>query len=91
LKVNKPAILQTVLTKLEAIQQELNGAQSGGKKISLADLIVLGGCAAVEAAARKAGHDISVPSSPGRADATQAQTDVEAFAVLEPIADGFRN
>jgi catalase-peroxidase len=76
---------------LEAIQKDFNATQSGGKKISLADLIVLGGCAAVEAAAQKAGHAVKVPFSPGRTDASQAQTDVESFAVLEPVADGFRN
>jgi len=80
-----------VLQKLEAIQKEFNAAQSGRKKVSLADLIVLGGCAAVEEAAKKAGHRVKVPFSPGRTDASQAQTDVESFAVLEPIADGFRN
>jgi catalase-peroxidase len=89
--VNQPAELAKVLKVLEAIQVEFNGAQSGRKKISLADLIVLGGCAAVEAAARKAGHDVKVPFSPGRTDASQAQTDVASFAVLEPAADGFRN
>ena len=76
---------------LEAIRKDFNGAQSGGKKVSLADLIVLGGCAAVEAAAGKAGHDVKVPFSPGRTDASQEQTDVHSFAVLEPVADGFRN
>ena len=76
---------------LEAIQKEFNGAQSGKKKVSLADLIVLGGCAAVEAAAKKAGHDVKVPFTPGRTDASQEQTDVDSFAVLEPTADGFRN
>jgi catalase-peroxidase len=76
---------------LEAIQKDFNNAQSGGKKISLADLIVLGGCAAVEAAAKKAGHDVKVPFAPGRTDASQEQTDVHSFAVLEPTADGFRN
>jgi catalase-peroxidase len=80
-----------VLATLEGIQQEFNGSQTAGKAISLADLIVLGGCAAVEQAAKKAGHDVQVPFRPGRADATQEQTDVEAFAVLEPTADGFRN
>jgi catalase-peroxidase len=90
-KVNQPAELAKVLPKLESIQKEWNGAQSGGKKISLADLIVLGGGAAVEAAAKKAGHDVKVPFSPGRMDASQAQTDVDSFAVLEPAADGFRN
>ena len=90
-EVNQPAELAKVLQKLEAIQKDFNSAQSGGKKVSLADLIVLGGCAAVEAAAKKAGHDVKVPFSPGRMDASQEQTDVESFAVLEPIADGFRN
>ena len=90
-EVNQPAELAKVLQKLEAIQKEFNSAQSGGKKISLADLIVLGGCAAVEAAAKKAGHDVNVPFAPGRMDALQEQTDVDSFAVLEPIADGFRN
>ncbi|MEO8460878.1 MAG: catalase/peroxidase HPI [Dokdonella sp.] len=90
--VNQPAELTKVLAKLEAIQKEFNGAQSGGKKVSLADLIVLGGCAAVEAAAKKAGHNgVKVPFSPGRTDASQAQTDAESFAPLEPEADGFRN
>ncbi|NDP64539.1 catalase/peroxidase HPI [Polaromonas sp.] len=90
-EVNQPAELAKVLQVLEAIKTNFNGAQSGGKKVSLADLIVLGGCAAVEAAAKKAGHDVKVPFSPGRMDASQEQTDVEAFAVLEPTADGFRN
>jgi catalase-peroxidase len=90
-EVNQPAELAKVLQKLEAIQKDFNGAQSGGKKVSLADLIVLGGCAAVEAAAKKAGHDVKVPFSPGRMDASQEQTDAESFAVLEPLADGFRN
>jgi catalase-peroxidase len=90
-EVNQPAELSTVLQKLEAIQREFNSAQSGGKKVSLADLIVLGGCAAVEEAAKKAGHDVKVPFSPGRTDASQEQTDVQAFTVLEPTSDGFRN
>jgi catalase-peroxidase len=90
-EVNQPAALATVLQTLEAIQKEFNAAQSGGKKVSLADLIVLGGCAAVEAAAKRAGHEVTVPFSPGRTDASQEQTDVDAFAVLEPAADGFRN
>ena len=90
-EVNDPAELARVLETLERIRQEFNGAQSGGKKVSLADLIVLGGCAAVEEAARRAEHDITVPFSPGRTDASQEQTDVESFAVLEPRADGFRN
>ncbi|MDP1954460.1 MAG: catalase/peroxidase HPI [Polaromonas sp.] len=90
-EVNQPAELAKVLAKLEVVQKEFNAAQSGGKKVSLADLIVLGGTAAVEAAARKAGHKLSVPFSPGRTDASQAQTDVESFSVMEPVADGFRN
>ncbi|MBS0337769.1 MAG: catalase/peroxidase HPI [Proteobacteria bacterium] len=90
-EANQPAELAQVLQRLEAIQKEFNGAQTGGKQVSLADLIVLGGCAAIEAAARKAGHDVKVPFSPGRTDALQEQTDVESFAVLEPVADGFRN
>jgi catalase-peroxidase len=96
-EVNQPAELAKVLSKLESIQKDFNSAQangngkSGGKKISLADLIVLAGNAAIEAAAKKAGHDVKVPFSPGRTDATQEQTDVESFAVLEPKADGFRN
>jgi catalase-peroxidase len=90
-EANQPAQLAKVLQKLEAIQKDFNGAQSGGKKVSLADLIVLGGCAAVEAAAKKAGQDVKVPFAPGRMDASQEQTDVDAFAPLEPIADGFRN
>jgi len=90
-EVNQPAQLATVLPALEAIQNAFNSSQRGGKKVSLADLIVLGGCAAVEAAAKKAGYDVRVPFTPGRMDASQAQTDVESFAVLEPVADGFRN
>ncbi len=90
-EANQPAELAQVLSKLEAIQKEFNGAQLGGKKISLADLIVLGGGAAIEAAAKKAGVEVKVPFSAGRMDASQAQTDVESFAVLEPAADGFRN
>jgi catalase-peroxidase len=90
-EVNQPAVLGKVLQTLEAIQKAFNGSQSGGKKVSLADLIVLGGCAAVEAAAKKAGHDVKVPFSPGRTDASQEHTDVDGFAVLEPTADGFRN
>ena len=90
-EVNQPAELAKVLSTLEVIQKDFNGAQSGGKKVSLADLIVLGGCAAIEAAAKKAGHAVTVPFSPGRTDASQAQTDVESFAALEPTADGFRN
>ena len=94
-EVNQPAELAKVLQKLETIQKDFNSAQSGekpgGKKVSLADLIVLGGCAAVEAAAKKAGHDLKVPFSPGRMDASQEQTDVDSFSALEPAADGFRN
>ena len=90
-EVNQPAELAIVLQKLEEIQREFNHASSGGKKVSMADLIVLGGGAAIEAAAKKAGQDVQVPFTPGRTDASQAQTDVESFAVLEPVADGFRN
>jgi catalase-peroxidase len=90
-EVNQPVELGKVLSKLEAVRKTFNDAQSGGKKISLADLIVLAGGAAVEAAAKKAGHDVKVPFTPGRMDATQDDTDVEAFAVLEPLQDGFRN
>jgi catalase-peroxidase len=90
-EVNQPAELATVLEVLERLQQEFNDAQTGGKRVSLADLIVLGGCAAVERAAREAGVEITVPFAPGRTDATQEQTDVDSFAVLEPRADGFRN
>jgi catalase-peroxidase len=90
-EANQPAELAKVLPKLEAIQTAFNGAQSGGKKVSLADLIVLGGCAAVEAAAKKAGMEVKVPFTPGRTDASQAQTDVASFAALEPAADGFRS
>ncbi len=90
-EVNQPAQLQKVLLALEAIQDAFNRSQRGGKKVSLADLIVLGGCAAVEAAAKKAGYNVTVPFTPGRMDASQEQTDVESFAVLEPVADGFRN
>jgi catalase-peroxidase len=90
-EVNQPAQLKKVLQVLEDIQKEFNSAQSGGKRVSLADLIVLGGCAGVEQAAKNAGYDITVPFSPGRTDALQEQTDVESFAVLEPVADGFRN
>ena len=89
--VNQPAQLATVLAALETIQTEFNAAQSGGKMVSLADLIVLGGCAAVEQAAKNAGHAVPVPFTPGRADASQEQTDAHSFAVLEPEADGFRN
>jgi catalase-peroxidase len=90
-EANQPAQLAKVLARLESIQGEFNAAQSGGKKVSMADLIVLAGCAAVEQAAKQAGHAVTVPFAPGRMDASQEQTDVEAFAVLEPIADGFRN
>lgn len=90
-KVNNPAQLSQALEKLENIQKEFNAAQKDGKKISLADLIVLGGCAAIEKAAKDAGHNITVPFTPGRTDASQEQTDVDSFAVLEPAADGFRN
>ncbi|MFZ0295007.1 MAG: catalase/peroxidase HPI [Candidatus Sulfotelmatobacter sp.] len=93
-EVNQPAELAKVLKKLEAIQKEFNGSQSNGnrgKKVSLADLIVLGGCAAVKEAAKKAGYDVKVPFTPGRTDASQEQTDVHSFAVMEPVADGFRN
>jgi catalase-peroxidase len=90
-EVNDPAELAKVLQTLEDIQQDFNSTQSGGKKVSLADLIVLGGCAAVEQAAKNAGHDVTVPFVPGRTDASQEQTDVESVAVLEPTADGFRN
>jgi catalase-peroxidase len=90
-EVNQPAQLETVLQTLEGIQKEFNGAQSGGKRVSLADLIVLGGCAGVEQAAKNGGHDVTVPFTPGRMDALQEQTDVESFSVMEPEADGFRN
>jgi catalase-peroxidase len=90
-EVNQPTQLKTVLRTLEAVQKEFNDAQSGGKRVSLADLIVLGGCAGVEQAAKNAGYDVMVPFIPGRMDASQEQTDVESFAVLEPVADGFRN
>ena len=89
--VNSPAQLASVLKTLEGIQEEFNGAASGGKRISLADLIVLGGCAGIEKAAKSAGHEITVPFVPGRADASQEQTDVRSFAALHPAADGFRN
>ena len=94
--VNQPAELAKVLKKLEAIQKDFNGPASNGnkskaKKVSLADLIVLGGCAAVEEAAKRAGHKVNIPFSPGRTDASQKQTDVHSFAVMEPVADGFRN
>jgi catalase-peroxidase len=93
-EVNQPAELAKVLPKLEAIQREFNGSQSNGnkgKKVSLADLIVLGGCAAVEEAAKKAGHEVKIPFKPGRTDASPEQTDVHSFVVMEPVADGFRN
>jgi catalase-peroxidase len=90
-EVNQPAQLAKVLKTLEGIQSAFNSAQSGGKKISLADLIVLAGCAGVEQAAKNAGHEVTVPFTPGRMDASQEQTDVVSFAVLEPKADGFRN
>jgi len=90
-EVNEPAELEAALAALEQVQQEFNEAQSGDKRVSLADLIVLGGCAAVEQAARHAGHEVTVPFRPGRTDTSQEQTDVESFAVLEPRADGFRN
>jgi catalase-peroxidase len=90
-EVNQPTQLKTVLQILEGIQKEFNNTQSGGKKVSLADLIVLGGCAGVEQAAKNAGHEISVPFTPGRADASQEQTDADSFAALEPAADGFQN
>lgn len=90
-EVNDPSKLEKVLASLEGIQQEFNAAQSGSKKVSLADLIVLGGCAAIEQGARNAGYDIVVPFAPGRMDASQEQTDIESFAALEPAADGFRN
>ena len=90
-EVNEPARLANVLRVLEGIQGEFNGSASAGKSVSLADVIILGGCAAVEQAAREAGHPVTVPFTPGRADASQEQTDVDSFAVLEPVADGFRN
>jgi catalase-peroxidase len=90
-EVNQPAQLAKTLKTLEGIRSEFNGKQSGGKKVSLADLIVLAGCAGVEEAAKNAGHKVTVPFTPGRMDASEAQTDVESFAVLEPVADGFRN
>ena len=93
-EVNQPSELAKVLQKLEAIQKEFNSSHSNGnkgKKVSLADLIVLGGCAAVKEAAKKAGHDVKIPFTPGRTDASQEQTDVHSFAVMEPVADGFRN
>ena len=90
-EINDPTELAKVLQTLEEVQQDFNSSQSGGKRVSFADLIVLGGCAAVERAARKAGFDVTVPFAPGRTDASQEQTDVESFAVLEPTFDGFRN
>src|ERR1700756_2069748 len=90
-EVNQPTQLREVLPTLEAIQRDFNASQAGGKKVSLADLIVLGGCAAIEKAAKAAGHDVKVPFTPGRMDASQEQTDVDSFAPLEPTADGFRN
>jgi len=90
-EVNQPTQLSTVLKALEKIQSEFNNMQSDGKKVSLADLIVLGGCAGVEQAAKKAGHDVTVPFTPGRTDSSQEQTDIRSFTVLEPVADGFRN
>jgi catalase-peroxidase len=90
-EVNRPQQLANVLRTLERIQSEFNAAQSSGKQLSLADLIVLGGCAGVEQAAKNAGHPLAVPFTPGRMDASAEQTDAESFAVLEPVADGFRN
>jgi len=90
-EANQPKQLATVLQKLEAIQKEFNASATGGKKVSLADLIVLSGCAAIEKAAKAAGHDVKVAFTPGRMDASQEQTDIESFAPLEPVADGFRN
>jgi catalase-peroxidase len=90
-EVNQPAAVAEVLQTLEAVQKDFNGSQFGGKKVSLADLIVLGGCAAIEKAAKDAGHEVKVPFTPGRVDASQEQTDVDSFAPLEPAADGFRN
>ena len=90
-EVNDPQELAKVIQTLEGVQSDFNGSQSGGKKVSLADVIVLGGCAGVEQAAQKAGHNVQVPFSPGRTDAVQEHTDVESFAVLEPKSDGFRN
>ena len=89
--INQPKQLATVLQKLETIQKEFNASATGGKKVSLADLIVLGGAAAIEKAAKAGGHDVKVPFTPGRMDASQEQTDVDSFAPLEPVADGFRN
>jgi catalase-peroxidase len=89
--INQPAQLTKVLRTLETVQREFNASQSSGKKVSIADLIVLGGCAAIEGAAKAAGQDVKVPFTPGRMDASQVQTDIESFAPLEPVADGFRN
>ena len=89
--VNNPAQLSKVLTELEKIQNEFNSAQADGKKVSIADLIVLGGNAGIEKAAQNAGHTVTVPFTPGRTDATQEQTDIDSFNILEPLADGFRN
>src|SRR6202035_1040597 len=89
--VNQPAQLHKVLKKLEEIQKAFDGSASNGKKVSLADLIVLAGCAGVEKAAKNAGHEVKVPFTPGRTDALQEHTDVASFTVLEPLADGFRN
>ena len=90
-EVNQSPEVAKTLHTLDAIQKDFNRSQFGGRKVSLADLIVLGGCAAVEEAAKRAGYDVKVPFSPGRTDASQEQTDVHSFAVLEPVADGFRN
>jgi catalase-peroxidase len=90
-EVNQPGELAKVLKALEKIEKEFNSSQKGGKKVSIADLIVLGGDAAIEEAAKKAGHDVKIPFAPGRTDASQEQTDVQSFAVMEPTADGFRN
>ena len=90
-EINQPARLAKVLQTLEAIRKDFNASQSGGKKVSLADLIVLGGGAAIEKAAKSGGHDVKVPFTPGRMDASQQQTDIDSFAPLEPTADGFRN
>src|SRR5262249_31117980 len=90
-ELNEPAQLGKVLETLEGVQKEFDRAQSDGRKVSLADMIVLAGCAGVEQAAKNAGHTVTVPFTPGRMDAAQEQTDVESFAVLEPVADGFRN
>ena len=90
-EVNNPTELAKVLSRLDEVRKEFNSSRAGGKQVSLADLIVLGGCAAIERAAKSAGYDVQVPFTPGRTDASQEQTDVESFAVLEPTADGFRN